>query len=144
MDKPLAKPRDIDEYIARAPADVQAILQIIRATIRKAAPKASEVISYQMPAFKQHGNLVYFAAFKHHIGFFPPVSGPPALKIAIAKYAGPKGNLQFPLSEPMPLGLITRIVKERLRADAAHAKAKQAGKADKPATGRAKPAQLTR
>lgn len=111
------KPTDIDSYIAQFPADVQAILEEVRQTIRHAAPDAKEVISYQMPAFKQHGILVYFAAWKMHIGLYPPISGDKALEKAVARYAGPKGNLQFPLDKPMPLGLIERIVKLRVKLD---------------------------
>ncbi len=105
--------KDIDAYIADAANDVQPILQKIRRTIKKAAPKAEEVISYGIPAFKFNGKrLAYFAAFKKHIGFYPPA--PKAFKKEVAQYAGPKGNLQFPLDEPMPLDLITRIVKYKV------------------------------
>lgn len=110
-------PKDIDEYIARFPADVQAILEKVRGTIRKAAPEATETVSYQMPAFKQHGILVYFAAWKEHIGLYPPISGDKALEKAIARYAGPKGNLQFPLDQTIPYDLIERIVKLRVKQD---------------------------
>jgi len=103
----------IDEYIASMPEDVRPILQSIRATVRKAAPQAEERISYRMPAFFHGGVLVYFAAFKQHIGFYPPVQDE-SLKPLLAKYAGPKGNLKFPLSEPMPHALIRRIVEARL------------------------------
>ena len=96
---------------------MQAILEQVRETIRHAAPDAKEVISYQMPAFKQHGILVYFAAWQKHIGLYPPISGDKALEKAVARYAGPKGNLQFPLDEPMPLVLIERIVKLRVKQD---------------------------
>ncbi|NJM40139.1 MAG: hypothetical protein HC853_04930 [Anaerolineae bacterium] len=113
----------MDDYIAGFPSDVQAVLQKVRTTIHKAAPNAQEVISYLMPAFKQHDNLVYFAAFKKHIGLFPPVSDE-KLKQETAVYAGPKGNLRFPLDEPIPYALITRIVKARVKEDAAWAKAK--------------------
>lgn len=108
-------PTSIDEYIAAFPRDVQAILRNIRATVAAAAPDAEETISYRMPAFAQHGILIYFAAFKNHIGVFPPVSGDPSLEKALAKYAGPKGNLKFPLSKPTPYGLIRRIVRLRLK-----------------------------
>jgi uncharacterized protein YdhG (YjbR/CyaY superfamily) len=108
------KPKDIDDYISQFPGEVQAILQKVRETISHAAPDAKEVISYQMPAFKQHGILVYFAAWKNHIGLYPPISGDKALEKSIARYAGPKGNLQFPLDEPMPLDLIGRIVRLRV------------------------------
>lgn len=108
-------PNNIDEYIAAAAPEVQPILERIRATVRKAAPKAEEIISYRMPAFRQGGILVYFAAFKKHIGLYPPVSGDAAIEKAIAPYAGPKGNLQFPLDQPIPYDLIARIVKLRVR-----------------------------
>ena len=119
------KPNDIDGYISQFPADVQAILQKVRETIRHAAPEAKETISYMMPAFKQHGILVYFAAWKKHIGLYPPISGDKTLEKAIARYAGPKGNLQFPLDEPMPYDLIERIVKLRVKQDSEKAAAKR-------------------
>lgn len=119
---------DIDGYIARFPADVQEILEKVRATIRKAAPEATETISYQMPAFKLHGILVYFAAWKQHIGLYPPISGDGALEKAVARYAGPKGNLQFPLDEPMPYRLIERIVRLRVKQDVEKAAARRAKK----------------
>ncbi len=113
----MAKPNDIDAYILPFPTDVQQILRKVRETIRTAAPEAKEVISYQMPAFRQHGILVYFAAWKKHIGLYPPISGDVAIEKAVAKYAGPKGNLQFPLDEPIPYNLIKRIVKLRVKQD---------------------------
>ena len=120
------KPKDIDSYLAQFPADVQAILEKVRATIRHAAPQAKETISYMMPALKQHGILVYFAAWEKHIGMYPPISGNKTLEKAIARYAGPKGNLQFPLDEPIPYDLIERIVKLRVKQDTAKAAAKRA------------------
>ena len=96
----------IDEYIAAFPTEVQRVLCTVRATVRAAAPDAVERISYRMPAFFQDGVVVYFAAFKKHIGMFPPVADP-VVRARASRYAGPKGNLQFPLSEPMPLALIT-------------------------------------
>jgi uncharacterized protein YdhG (YjbR/CyaY superfamily) len=119
------KPKDIDGYITQFPADVQAVLEQVRTTISKAAPDAKEVISYLMPAFKQHGILVYFAAWKTHIGLYPPISGDRTLEKAVAKYAGPKGNLQFPLDEPIPYRLIERIVKLRVIQDLAKAAARK-------------------
>lgn len=118
-------PKDIDDYVARFPADVQAILEEVRATIRRAAPEAKETISYQMPAFKHHGILVYFAGWQQHIGLYPPVSGDKALEKAVARYAGPKGNLQFPLDQPIPYDLIERIVKLRVKQDNEKAAAKR-------------------
>ena len=112
---------DIDAYLKAFPPDVRAILRTIRATVRTAAPDAAERISYRMPAFFQDGVLIYFAAFKRHIGVFPPVSDE-KLRAAVAKYAGPKGNLQFPLTEAMPYALIAWIVKARLRHNVAKLK----------------------
>ena len=121
----LQKPKDIDGYISQFPADVQAILEKVRATIRHAAPEAKETISYQMPAFKQHGILVYFAAWRHHIGLYPPVSGDKALEKAAGRFAGPKGNLQFPLDEPIPYDLIERVVRLRVKQESVKAAAKR-------------------
>jgi uncharacterized protein YdhG (YjbR/CyaY superfamily) len=104
----------IDEYIATFPEEIQAILQEIRDTIRAAAPDAEEKISYQMPTFFLKGNLVHFAAFKNHIGFYPTPGGVEVLKEEIARYQAAKGSIRFPLAEPMPLDLITRIVKMRV------------------------------
>lgn len=104
---------DVDKYISSFPEDVQVILEKVRTTIRTAAPKAEEVISYQMPAFRQNGTLVYYAAFKKHIGFYPPV--PELLKAEAKVYAGPRGNLKFPLDEPIPYDLITKIVKAHVK-----------------------------
>ncbi len=108
-------PKTIPAYIAECPLKVRAILKKIHTTIRRAAPDAEETISYRMPAFRQNGMLVYFAAFKNHIGLYPPVRGDAKLLAAVAKYAGEKGNLQFPLDRPMPYGLIARIVKLRVK-----------------------------
>lgn len=121
----MAKAENIDDYISTFPDDVQAILEKVRATISRAAPDATETISYMMPAFRQHGILVYFAAWKSHIGMYPPISGDKTLEEALARYAGPKGNLQFPLDEPTPFDLIERIVKLRVKQDAAKAAAKR-------------------
>ena len=118
-------PKDIDTYIARFPANVRAILEKVRTTIRAAAPEAEETISYQMPAFKQHGILVYFAAWKEHIGLYPPVSGDKTLEKTVARYAGPKGNLQFPLDQPIPYDLVERIVRLRVKQDSAKAATKR-------------------
>jgi len=115
-------PKSIDDYIAAAPAEVRPILEKIRQTIAAAAPDAEEVISYRIPAFRQKGILVYFAAFKHHIGLYPPVSGDAKLEKDLVPYAGPKGNLKFPLDEPIPYALIKRIVRLRVKQDAARRK----------------------
>jgi uncharacterized protein YdhG (YjbR/CyaY superfamily) len=128
---------DIDGYVSRFPADVQAVLRDVREAIRRAAPDAEETISYQMPAFRQHGILVYFAAWAKHIGLYPPISGDKGIEKAIARYAGPKGNLQFPLDEPMPLALIERIVKLRVKQDTEKAAAKRTKKSRTSGTPRA-------
>jgi uncharacterized protein YdhG (YjbR/CyaY superfamily) len=107
----------LDQYISKFAPNVQKILKKIRATIRKAAPDATEKISYQMPAFKLNGILIYFAAWKHHIGLYPPITGDKILEKAIAPYAGEKGNLQFPLDQPIPYELIASIVELRVKQD---------------------------
>jgi uncharacterized protein YdhG (YjbR/CyaY superfamily) len=117
----------IDAYIAMFPADVQEKLQEIRAVIKAAAPEATEKISYKMPAFYLNGNLVYFAAFKNHIGFYPIPSGIEAFKEELSHYEQGKGSVQFPLDGPMPLDLIRRIVLFR----AAENRKKAASKAKK-------------
>ena len=108
-------PATIDDYIAGQPARAQKILRRVRQVIRDTAPEAEELISYRMPAFRQGGILVYFAAFTQHIGLYPPVRGDLKLEEAAAPYAGEKGNLRFPLDEPIPYDLIRRIVKFRVR-----------------------------
>jgi uncharacterized protein YdhG (YjbR/CyaY superfamily) len=107
-------PKDIDEYILRNPKEVQKLLRKIRATIRKAAPNAKEIISYQMPAFKQGGVLVYFAAFSDHISFFPTSSGVVKFQKELAEYETSKGTIKFPLDKPIPYGLIEKITKFRV------------------------------
>jgi uncharacterized protein YdhG (YjbR/CyaY superfamily) len=116
--------KSIDEYISNFPEDVQKKLQEIRAVIKDAAPGAKEKISYQMPAFTLNGNLVYFAAFKNHIGFYPIPSGIEEFKKELSVYKQGKGSVQFPLDKPMPLELIRRIVKFRVRENLEKAKAK--------------------
>jgi uncharacterized protein YdhG (YjbR/CyaY superfamily) len=122
----------VDEYIAGFPPDVQAILRRVRATVRAAAPQAEERISYRMPALFQDGVLVYYAAFKRHIGLYPPVQDA-ALRAEAEPYAGPKGNLQFPYSEPVPYDLVARIVKSRLRDNLARTSARRPAKSTDPA-----------
>ena len=104
----------IDEYIATFPEDIQKILEELRATIKVAAPEATEKISYQMPTFYLKGNLVHFAAYKRHIGFYPAPRGIEAFKDELARYEGSKGAIRFPIGEPLPLDLISRIVKFRV------------------------------
>jgi uncharacterized protein YdhG (YjbR/CyaY superfamily) len=124
--KPTA-PKNIDEYIAGFPKDVQEILEKIRMTIRKAAPEAEETISYQMPTFTLNGHdLVYFAAFKKHIGFYPAPIGIAEFKKELSVYGAGKGTMKFPLNEPMPFDLITKIVKFRVKGNLARPAAKGA------------------
>jgi uncharacterized protein YdhG (YjbR/CyaY superfamily) len=111
---------DIDEYIAAAAPEAQPVLQRIRSLIQSTVPGASETISYQMPAFKTDRVFVYFAAFKSHIGVYPPVKADPALEKALAPYRGEKGNLKFPLSARIPFDLIQRVVQQLAAQYAAH------------------------
>lgn len=117
-------PATIDDYIGSFPADVRAILTQIRRTIRSAVPDAEECISYRMPAFKRDGIVVFFAAFKRHIGLYPPVTGNAALVKAAARYAGEKGNLRLPLDRPIPYGLIERIATHNAKQNRAKAAAR--------------------
>jgi uncharacterized protein YdhG (YjbR/CyaY superfamily) len=123
--------RTIDEYIAAFPEDTQALLQAVRATIHAAAPDAVERISYNMPAFAQEGNLVYFAALKHHIGLYPTSSGIAAFQQEISAYESSKGAVKFPKDQPMPLDLITKIVQYRVTENLARAAAKSQKKAQR-------------
>lgn len=116
--------RSIDEYIATFPEDIQVRLQAIRAAIHAAAPDAMERISYQMPTFALHGNLVHFAVLKNHIGFYPTPSGIDAFKEETTRYKSTKGALQFPLDQPLPLELIGKIVQFRLAENRSKAAAK--------------------
>lgn len=116
-----AKPASIDEYIAGFPKDIQTILEQVRTTIKKAAPDAEETISYAIPTFRLNGNLVHFAAFKNHIGFYPAPTGSEAFKEELSVYKSGKGSVQFPLDQPMPLDLITRIVQFRVAENTAKA-----------------------
>jgi uncharacterized protein YdhG (YjbR/CyaY superfamily) len=117
-------PKDIDEYIAGFPNDVQEILEKIRTTIRKAAPDAEETIKYGMPTFTLNGNLVHFAAFKKHIGLYPVPRGIETFKNELAVYEGAKSTVRFPLDKPIPLNLISRIVKFRVNKNWERAEAK--------------------
>lgn len=120
MASPHSMPTTVDEYIATFPPEVQAVLSRIRAVVRSAAPDGVETISYRMPAVTFHGVLVYYAAFKAHIGLYPPVTGDAALQAAAAPFAGAKGNLRFPLDQPIPYDLIERIVRHRVVHNLAH------------------------
>lgn len=107
--------KSIDEYVARFPEDVRRRLEQMRRAIREAAPEAKEGISYAIPTFHLNGNLVWFAAFKSHIGFYPRPSGIAAFKKELARYKQAKGSVQFPYDEPLPLALVSRIVKFRVK-----------------------------
>jgi uncharacterized protein YdhG (YjbR/CyaY superfamily) len=106
-------PKDIDDYISRYPAGVQQLLQKMRLAMQKAAPKASETISYGIPAFRSDGMLVWFAAFRNHIGFYPGAEAVRVFKKELSAYKAAKGSVQFPLDQPLPLALVSRIVKFR-------------------------------
>lgn len=118
-------PQTIDDYIAGFPADVQEILEKIRSIIRQVAPDAEEAIKYQIPTFVLKGNLVHFAAFKQHIGFYPTPTGIEAFKEQLSGYEGAKGSVQFPLDQPIPYPLINDIVKFRVAENLARAAAKK-------------------
>ena len=125
MESNSAAPTTIDEYIATFPNDIQEILKDLRATIRAAAPDAQERIAYQMPTFTLKGNLVHFAAFKNHIGFYPAPSGIENFKDQLASYKTSKGALQFPLDRPIPHALIAEIVRFRVRENTENAAARR-------------------
>ena len=118
-------PADIDEYIAGFPPDVQKQLKKLRTTIKKAAPQAQEAIKYRMPTFTLHGNLIHFAAFKHHIGLYPAPTAIAKFKKELSPYAGAKGSARFPLDQPIPFDLVGRIVKFRVQSDLRRAAAKK-------------------
>lgn len=107
----MAKFETIDEYIKASVPPVRPILREIRTLVKRVAPDAHETISYRMPAFKVDRTFIYFAAFNEHIGIYPPVQGSAALNKALERYRGPKGNLKFPLDEPMPYDLIEKVIK---------------------------------
>ena len=111
----LDKPTTIDAYVSAFPKEVREKLELVRSTIKKAAPAAEEAIKYAIPTFTLNGNLVHFAAFKNHIGFYPTPSGGEQFKKELSVYKSGKGSVQFPLNEPLPLALITKIVKFRLK-----------------------------
>ncbi len=120
-----AQPKTIDEYIAGFPPDTQRLLRQVRATIRRAAPDATEDISYRIPTFRLHGSyLVYFAGHTKHIGVYPAPVNAPALKKTLAPYATGKGTVQFPLDRPIPFDVITRIVQFRAKQNLEKAAAK--------------------
>jgi uncharacterized protein YdhG (YjbR/CyaY superfamily) len=109
------KSQTIDEYIAQFPIEIQKRLQSMRKTIAKAAPKAEEAMKYGIPTFVQNGNVVHFGGFKNHIGFYPAPQGLEAFKKELSKYPGSKGTVQFPHDQPLPLDLVTKITKFRVK-----------------------------
>jgi len=115
MKKSSGSAKNIDEYLAGFPAEVREMLGQVRAAIRRAAPDATEAIAYGIPTFVLNGNLVHFAAFKNHIGFYPTPSGIAAFKDELSAYHSAKGSVQFPIDRPMPLALIGRIVRFRVK-----------------------------
>ena len=125
METGKSTPKDIDEYIAHFPKDIQAILQKIRKTIQKAAPEATETINYRMPTFTLNGNLVHFAAFEKHIGFYPTPSGIEKFKKEIDAYQNAKGSVQFPLDQPIPYDLISRVTEFRVQEQQAKGRTKK-------------------
>lgn len=116
---------EVDEYIATFPPPTQELLEQMRSTILKAAPGVEEVIGYKMPAYRLHGVLLYFAGYKAHIGFYPSGSGIEAFKKELSVYKGAKGSVQFPLDQPLPVALITKIVKLRVKENLEKAKEKE-------------------
>ncbi len=114
MESNISGPASIDEYIANFPAEVQKKLEDLRAVIKAAAPEAQEKIGYQMPTFTLKGNLVHFAAYKNHIGFYPTPSGIQAYREELSVYEGAKGSIRFPIDQPLPFELISKIVKFRV------------------------------
>jgi uncharacterized protein YdhG (YjbR/CyaY superfamily) len=118
-------PRTIDEYIAGFPPSVRPILLKVRATIRRAAPRATEAIKYRLPTFVLHGNLVHFGAFKKHLGFYATPSGNARFRAELAAYAGAKGSVQFPFDRPIPYALIARMVRFRVEENTARAGSKR-------------------
>lgn len=119
------KPKNIDEYIASFPQDIQEILGKLRNTIRRAAPDANETINYGIPTFTLKGNLVHFAAFKNHIGFYPAPTGIDKFKDKLSAYEGAKGSVRFPLDKPIPFDLISEIVTFRVKENLERAEAKE-------------------
>lgn len=117
--------KTMDQYIAGFPENIQTILQKLRTTIRLAAPEAKETISYQIPTFVLHGNLVHFAAYKKHIGFYPTPSGIEQFKNELSIYKNAKGSVQFPLDKPIPYRLISRMVKFRVKENCARVRARK-------------------
>ncbi|MDX1939872.1 MAG: DUF1801 domain-containing protein [Saprospiraceae bacterium] len=127
-DQPKASFSNIDEYIALQPETIQPVLEQLRQTIQKAAPEAEEAINYQIPTFKFHGNLVHFAAFKNHIGFYPTPSGIEHFQKELSAYESAKGSVKFPLDQPIPYELVSKIVEVRVQENVEKAKKKSSKK----------------
>lgn len=117
--------KDVDEYIATFPTDMQLLLEQLRSAIKKAAPEAEEGISYQMPAYKYFGMLVFFAGYKSHVGFYPTPSGIEQFKKELSGYDGAKGSVQFPIDKPLPLRLVSKIVKFKIKENQSKTAAKK-------------------
>lgn len=123
----MKKPKDVDEYISYFPKETQKLLKQVRAAIREAAPKAEEIISYGMPAYKLNGILVWFGAHTNHIGFYPHGSTMEKFKKELARYEQTKGSIHFPIDEPMPITLVKKMVKLRVAQHLQKAKEKKKG-----------------
>ncbi len=121
----MQKPNTIDEYMKRLPVDVQPVLNQLRGIIQKTAPRAVETISYGMPAFTCNGMLVWFAAHKNHIGFYPKASGIEAFQSKLLKYKCSKGAVQFPLDQPLPISLIIQMIRFRMKENLQKTKTKK-------------------
>jgi uncharacterized protein YdhG (YjbR/CyaY superfamily) len=119
------KPNEIDTYISDFPGHTQDMLEQLRATINKSAPGAEEVISYKMPAYKLNGMLVYFAGYKNHIGFYPTASGIETFKSELKNFKWAKGSVQFPLDKPLPVKLIDKIVRFKVKENSQKVKRKK-------------------
>jgi uncharacterized protein YdhG (YjbR/CyaY superfamily) len=122
---PKSKIKTVDEYLATFPKNIRDILEGLRKAIKKSAPEAEEVISYQMPAFKLKGILLYYAAWKEHIGFYPTSSATVTFKKELSAYEVSKGTVRFPIDQPLPIDLITKIVKFRVQENLEKAKARK-------------------
>jgi uncharacterized protein YdhG (YjbR/CyaY superfamily) len=131
----MTKPKDTEAYVAAFPEATRMRLRQVRATIKKAAPQVEEVVSYGMPGYKLNGMLVWFAGYARHIGFYPGSSGIASFKKELSEYKSAKGSVQFPLDKPLPLGLIARIVKFRVKENAKPSKAKRPRKLSAPRRG---------
>jgi uncharacterized protein YdhG (YjbR/CyaY superfamily) len=125
MESRTKKFKTVDEYLSALTPKTRGLFQEMRSTIRNAAPKAEELISYNIPAFKQQGMLVWYAAFKTHIGFYPRVSAIEAFKKELSLYKGAKGSVQFPMDKPLPLSLVSKIVKFRIKENSKRAVVKK-------------------